>query len=157
GLTAGGIRVGFDDDAAYLGELERRALRHLLVASPTLVRIADIEAFRYATLWTLLTADDLPLVLVWDSTFFSSFIRSMESWRERLVEDLRHGAPRLSPATPPATAQSIVGWCKCRPERRKFVADVLEESESLSIRLRRIWPRLALISCWTDAAAALVV
>jgi hypothetical protein len=157
GLTAGGIRIGFDNDAAYLGVLEQRALRQLLVAPPTLARIAAIDAFRYATLWALLTADDLALVSVWNPTFLSSLIRSMESWGERLIEDLRHGAPRFYPAIPPGTAQAIAGWCKCRPERLNFVADVLEESAELSVKLRKIWPRLALISCWTDAAAALVV
>jgi hypothetical protein len=156
-VTAGGIRIGFDNDSAYLGMLERRALRHLLVAPPNLARIPDIEAFRYATLWALMTAEDLALVSVWNPTFLSSLIRSMESWRERLIEDLHHGTPRLSPATPAATAQSIGAWCQFRPERRLFVADVLEEPAPLSASLRKIWPRLALISCWTDAAAALVV
>jgi hypothetical protein len=156
-VTAGGIRTGFDDDAAYLGVFEQRALRHLLVAPPTLARIADIEAFRYATLWALLTAEDLAMVSVWNPTFLSSLIRSMESWTERLIDDLRHGTPRFSPAIPAATAQSIAVWCKYRPERRKLVAEVLEQSDDLSAKLQKIWPRLALISCWTDAAAALVV
>jgi hypothetical protein len=156
-LTAGGIRIGFDDDAAYLGALERRALRHLLVAPPSLARIADIEAFRYATLWALLSADDLTLVSVWNPTFLSILVRSIEPWRERLIEDLRHGAPRFSPALPPDWARSIAIWCNCRAGRLQFVAEALEEPGPLSARLRCIWPRLALISCWTDAAAALVV
>ena len=155
--TAGGIRIGFDDDAAYLGRMERRALRHLLVAPPALSRVAAIEAFRYGTLWSLLCAGDLALVSVWNPTFLSALVRSIDLWRDRLIEDLRRGVPRFPPAVPPALARSMRAWCKCPPERSRFVADVLEEPGELSARLRRIWPRLALISCWTDAAAALVV
>ena len=48
--TAGGIPVGFEDDAAYLGALEQVAVRRLLVAPPSLARLTDLDAFRYGTL-----------------------------------------------------------------------------------------------------------
>lgn len=155
--TAGGIRIGFDDDAAYLGALERRALRHLLVAPPTLARIADIEAFRFATLWALLTAEDLSLISVWNPTFLTTIVRAIESWREQLIDDLRYGMPRLAAAVRPEWARSVGNWCKVSPGRLQFVADVLDEPGPLSAKLRQFWPVLSLISCWTDAAAALVV
>ncbi len=155
--TAGGIRVGFDDDTAYLGGLERVALRHLLVAPPTLSQIAAIDEFRYATLWSLLCARDLALISVWNPTFLSMLVHSIETWHERLINDLRLGAPRFSPAVPPAVARSIATWCQCSRQHSRFVADVLAQPGELSARLARIWPKLALISCWTDAAAAIVV
>src|SRR5262245_52479468 len=54
GRTAGGVRVGFDDDAAYLAGPERLALSRLLVVPPGLSRLPDLDAFRYATLLALL-------------------------------------------------------------------------------------------------------
>jgi hypothetical protein len=155
--TAGGIRVGFNDDAAYLGGFERRALRQLLVAPPAVARIADIEAFRYCTLWSLLCAGDLALVSVWNPTFLSTLIRAIEPWKERLIGDLRRGIPNFPDALPPELARQITNWNRPPPERTRFVANVLEQSSSLPDKLRQIWPRLALISCWADAAAAHVV
>src|SRR5262249_17293509 len=40
--TPGGIPIGFDDDTAYLGALERRAMRHVLAVPPAVARLADI-------------------------------------------------------------------------------------------------------------------
>src|SRR5581483_9435794 len=41
------------------------------------------------------------------------------------------------------------------PARASLVRDVLRGSGALGAKLRRIWPGLALISCWADGAASL--
>jgi hypothetical protein len=117
--TVGGIRIGFDEDAAYLGTLERLALRHLLIVPATL------ENFRYSTLLALLVAEDLALISVWNPTFLTALFSQFDEWRPRLRDDLRRIAPHR-------------------------VAVVDQEPQHL-------WPRLSLISCWTDAAASLSV
>src|SRR5882724_7737291 len=60
--SAGGIPIGFDDDTAYLGSLERLAASRLLVVPPGVARLGDMDAFRYATLRCLLRAVDLTLM-----------------------------------------------------------------------------------------------
>ncbi len=135
--TVGGIPIGFEDDAAYLGALEQFALRRLLVVPSTVSRLADMENWRYQTLRPLLAAGDLALISIWNPTFLSALLAPLEEWSERLCRDLRDGA-------------------RWRHERRRaaFVASVLMSRSPFAEKLRRLWPWLALISCWADAAAA---
>ncbi len=130
--TAGGIPVGFEDDAAYLGALEQVAVRRLLVAPPSAGRPTDMDAFRYATLHSLLDAADLALISVWSPTFLTALFNHFEEWGERLCADVGRGSPARAAAL-----------------KRIFRSHV-----PLSEKLRLAWPRLALISCWADAASA---
>jgi hypothetical protein len=136
--SAGGIPIGFDDDAAYLGTLEQVALRRLLVVPPDITRLPNITAFRYRTLLYLCGADDLTLISVWNPTFLTALLAPLEEWHDRLCWDLRRGAIPL-----PMSRQ-----------RAAFLEAVFRERAPLAQKLRQIWPRLALISCWTDATAA---
>jgi hypothetical protein len=131
--SPGGLPIGFDDDAAYLGWAEQFALRRLLVAPPRAAHMADMDRFRYDTLLSLLAAEDLTLISVWSPTFLTTLLSSLTNWQERLCFDL----PR---------ARRI-------PTRANQLTRVLGSAMPWADRLRCIWPRLALISCWADAAA----
>ena len=152
--SPGGLPIGFDDDAAYLGRAERFALRRLLVTPPEVARLPDMDSFRYVTLLSLLAASDLAMISVWSPTFLTALLDPLEEWRERLCDDLRRG--RLSPPAPMAedVAQSSRLWLRPDPRRADLVARVLGSSARPADRLRGIWPRLSLISCWADAVAA---
>jgi hypothetical protein len=130
--SSAGIPIGFDDDAAYLGTLERMALDRLLVVPPAVARFADLDAFRYRTLFHLLAAPDLALISVWNPTFLSALLAPLETWAERLTADLRRQDAK----------------------RAAHVERVFRSRLTLPEKMRLLWPRLALISCWTDAAAA---
>ena len=45
--SSGGIPIGFDDDAAYLGTLEQFALERLLIVPSIVSPLTDMETFRY--------------------------------------------------------------------------------------------------------------
>lgn len=98
--SPGGLPIGFDADAAYLGRLERFALRRLLAVPEHVCRITDIDGFRSATLAHLQRARDLAFISVWSPTFLTALLARL--------------------GRPP----------------------------------RELWPRLALVSCWADAASA---
>lgn len=152
--TEGGITVGFDDDAAYLGNWERLAVRHLLVAPPTLSQVREIEAFRYATLWALLSAADLALISVWNPTFLTILMRRMETWSDRLAKDLTDGELRI-PQCESHSVAAVAAWCRLPRRRGREAADILQSDAPLARKVTELWPRLALISCWADGAAAL--
>jgi hypothetical protein len=136
--SAGGIPIGFEDDAAYLGTLEQVALRRLLVVPPLVARLTDLAAFRYQTLLYLLQAEDLTLISVWNPTFLTALLAPLEEWRDRLCSDIRRGTGARS-----------------GPRRRaEFLNAIFRERAPLAEKLRHVWPRLALISCWTDAGAS---
>lgn len=103
--TPGGLPVGFDDDAEYLGTLARRVLRWVMAVPGEVGRAATVEESRQATLRHLLQARELRLISVWSPSFLTLLMARL-----------------------PAGAAS-----------------------------RELWPRLALVSCWTSAAAARAV
>ena len=117
--SPGGLPIGFDGDAAYLGRAERFALRRLLVTPPEVARLPDMEGFRYVTLLSLLAADDLALISVWSPTFLTAVLDPLEAWQDRLCDDLRRG--RLSPPTPMAEelARPIRRWLRPDPRRAR--------------------------------------
>ncbi len=149
--SVGGIPIGFEDDAAYLGDLEKAALRRLLVVPSALARIPDLEAFRYATLLCLLRAGDLTLVSIWNPTFLTALIAQLEEWQELLCADLQHGLFRPPGPVPETLTRTL---SRRDPRRAVAVRSILRLHLPLAERLRALWPRLALISCWTDAGAA---
>jgi hypothetical protein len=152
--SPGGLPIGFEDDAAYLGSIERFALRQLLVTPAEVAWLPDMESFRYATLLSLLAADDLTLISVWSPTFLTALLAPLAEWHERLCHDLRQGT--LSPPTPASVkmARPRARWLRSNPVRAKRLDRILQSHAPWSEKLRRVWPRLAIISCWADAAAA---
>jgi hypothetical protein len=151
--TAGGIAIGFDDDTAYLGRLEQWALRHLLAVPGAVGQLPDIDSVRYATLMFLLASDDLNLISVWNPTFLTSLLAPLPQWADRLVSDLRLGRCSPPQPIPPSAAKSLSRWLRPLPKRANEVASLLRGAKG-DVPCEALWPRLAVISCWTDAAAS---
>jgi hypothetical protein len=150
--TRAGIPIGFDDDTAYLGTLERWALRKLLAVPARVARLGDVENFRYQTLLHLLAAEDLALISIWSPTFLIVLLEQLENWSERACRDLRDGIIRSldgEGAVPlePGRAEGFFG------HRAAQVEAALGARAPLPEKLARLWPKLALISCWADGAA----
>jgi hypothetical protein len=152
--SPGGIPIGFEDDAAYLGSLDQWALRELLVAPSAVARLTDLRAFRYVTLRSLLPAEDLSLISVWSPTFLTALLAPLDDWRDRLCDDIRRGT--IDPPAPldAGLSSTLRRGIRPDPARAARLARILGDSAPLGERLRQAWPRLALISCWADAGAA---
>ena len=152
--TSGGIPIGFDDDTAYLGRFERFAARRLLVVPPAISTLADIENFRYCTLLHLMRADDLSLISVWSPTFLTALLQPLEEWGDRICHDLRSGSLSLPVRAHSEVLRQLGPRASVNIRRANQLESILRSNLSLPEKLRQVWPRLALISCWTDAAAA---
>ena len=139
--SAGGVPIGFDEDTAYLGAWERRIINRLLAVPASVAKLQDIDAFRYQTLLHLLAADDLTLISVWSPTFLTALLTSLAHWQDRLVGDVRNGVCGLPP----------------NAFRARILNQILSSEQTLAEKLREIWPRLALVSCWADATAAMTL
>lgn len=149
--TAGGVRLGFDDDAGYLGAAGKWVIRRLLAVPSDVARLSDVDAFRYCTLWHLLRAADLSLVSVWSPTFLTMLLQPLEMWQERLCVDLENGSPE-PPGGGPAGMERRVPRVLCG-ERADELRRIFGSHLSRPEKLRLVWPQLALISCWADAGA----
>ncbi|HET9555216.1 MAG TPA: GH3 auxin-responsive promoter family protein [Anaeromyxobacteraceae bacterium] len=139
--TAGGIPVGFEDDAEYLGPVARR-LAGLALAVPGAVRhLVDVEAWRRRTLLHLVRARELRLISVWSPSFLPLLLAPLPSLLGELADEVGRGSPalRAGPAMLPPLP----------PDRRRARELLAAGPDPL-----RLWPRLALVSAWTDGPSA---
>jgi GH3 auxin-responsive promoter len=72
--TSGGIRVGFDGDEEYLGRFRGALARAVQAVPPSVRTIADIDAFRRATLDHLVACRSLSFISVWHPSFLSLLV-----------------------------------------------------------------------------------
>ena len=151
-VTPGGIPVGFDDDTRYFGRLERWVVQRLLATPTELGRVDDVTTCRYITLRWLLAADDLALISVWNPSFLTLLLEPLERWGPALVEDVARGTLTPPVALPAALAARLERRLRPAPRRARALGRLLSAHGRL--RPAEVWPRLALISCWTSAAAA---
>jgi hypothetical protein len=141
------VPVGFDDDTAYLGRGAERIVARALAVPGCVRHIADVDAFRYTTLLFLLAAEDLALVSVWHPSFLALLLGALGPHWERLLADLERGSFRPPGAVPEPWRNALARALRPNPGR---AAELRRRDPA---RVRELWPRLALVSCWGDGPA----
>lgn len=125
-VTPGGLAIGLDSDAAYLGSDLAPAFAALLAVSPALGQLSDPGEWQVETLAALIAAPDLSFVSLWSPTFLLALLGSLEGHAEAVLA-------RLSPA-----------------ERRRLQAAMA----GADLDTEQLWPALDCISCWCDGISA---
>nr|WP_225937983.1 GH3 auxin-responsive promoter family protein [Myxococcus sp. RHSTA-1-4] len=150
GRTAGGLPVGSVEDSAYFSRALRPLLSRVFAVPGAVGALPDVERCRYVTLWHLVACEDLALISVWNPSFLTLLMDALERHGERLAEDLERGACR-----PPGDAEEVRAvLSRMRFTRRPERAAVLRSALRHGLQARELWPRLSLLSMWTDAQAA---
>ncbi len=130
--TEQGIPIGLANDGAYFDPLARYLLGRIWAVSPALSQEARPETFYFRTCQDLLLQDKLAMLSVWSPTFFL-----------RLDEFMRHQTPAL------------LTWLRRtrrgQASRRAFLLAHLAQG----LTWDRLFPALRLVSCWTQAQAAI--
>lgn len=147
--TRGGLPIGMDHDSDYFPPLVRALLDRVLGTPRALSRIGSVESWRYVTLRALIGLPDLAFVSVWSPSFLTLLADALDERWDRLLHDLETGV--LSVALDPDLRHELSRALPANPAlasllRRRFHRRVPED-------LGALWPRLTLISCWTDAHA----
>jgi hypothetical protein len=144
--SAGGVPIGFDADTAYLGRVGA-ALASGVLAVPDGVRtLRSASAFRHVSLLHLVASEHLRLVSVWNPSFFTILLDTLQGHAERLVDDLERGTCTPPDGPPlPTLARS--------PDRAAATRLRTALSGGPDDMGRALWPGLRLVSCWADAAA----
>jgi hypothetical protein len=139
------VPIGFATDSAYLGSVAARLI-DAVMAVPQQVRDAQsVDAFRYATVLSLLRCRDLRLISVWHPSFLSLLLDSLPANWDRLLRDVATGGFHHADDFP---AHVRDRWIT-RPNRRR--ARELEAAGSADPA--RLWQRLAVVSCWAHGPA----
>jgi hypothetical protein len=142
------VRVGFEDDAEYLGGVWRRLVDRTLVAPNALRFIPHVESWRYVTLLFLLAANDLSFVSVWHPSFLTLLLDGLREHWDALIADLERGT-----LTPPQPLREHL-------RRRLFAAWRAHPARAARLRavgplqVEAIWPQLAVVSAWGNGHAA---
>lgn len=121
--ASGAVRVGFADDAEYLGGVKAWLVRRALAVPSAVRHERDMDEFWRKTLVGMLGRRDLRLISVWHPSFLELLLETAEArWNEVCdgITDTRRAA-ELRAAGPH-------GWA-------------------------RWWPELRVVSCWGEQAA----
>src|SRR2546422_2013296 len=154
-VTAGGLRVGFENDTDYLGTAERFLLRKILAVPEEVARIPELDTAFYVTLRFLLQSPSLRFISIWAPSFLTILLEHLQNNVERLLTDLRDGALRPPGPMPDAIAPALRSRLRADPARARRLEHAWRESGLL--RMQEVWPNLRVISCWTDASSRLAV
>jgi GH3 auxin-responsive promoter len=163
-VTEGGIRVGGDDDGAYFPGPLSRMLSQVFAVPGAVARLPDVSSCRYVTLRLLLQCPELAFASVWNPSFLTLLIDSLDANAERLIDDLAAGTCR-PPAHDSNDGASRNGGPAAHERIERVVSTLpLRADPARARRLRalldsgrlepeRLWPKLALLSVWADAQA----
>ena len=145
--TPAGIPIGFEEDSSYLGFLGKW-LSQMVMTVPSEVRfIQDIDAFRYTTLFFLLRQANLRLISVWNPTFLTLLLKPLSIWGEQLADDVAKGC--LSTKLDPILKSKLEAYARALPKRAQVIKSSLQEKNFTP----NLWPKLQLLSCWSDSNA----
>lgn len=143
------VRIGFEEDAEYLGGFWRRLVDSTLAVPGTVRHIRDVDSFRYVTLLFLLRRSDLCLISVWHPSFLTLLMGALPEFWDRLIADIERGTLNPPSPLPRAIRTALASRLSLLPRRAAELRTVRPDEPT------RIWPRLGLLSCWGDAHAAL--
>ena len=123
-------QISSTDDADLFPWWKRALLKRSLAVGSEVAHLDSLEDSLDSTCVQLLAADDLSLVSVWSPTFWIQLINRMIHRQDILVHRLEHS--------------------KLASSKRVHCVRSALKSEDLDL----IWPRLAVISCWTESSSA---
>lgn len=151
------VPVGFENDSEYFGFPERLLLKWLLCVPEEVQKIDNSLAFKYMTLLFLLKEKHLSFISIWNPTFLTILLKHAQEWNENLVYDIAHGT--INPPGPieGGLKSSIIRRFSKDKKRAAEISEIFKfhgSSSGPSGLFEKIWPGLAVISCWTDGNSA---
>ena len=144
------VPVGFADDAEYLGAWQRLFARRLFVAPADLARVQDPEAFEFLTLLFLVRESNLRLVSVWHPSFLTLLLDALPQHAAALRACLRSGELPSELRLSEGLRTSLSRHLGPNPRR---AAETTRIDLADPDKVRRLWPHLQVISCWTGRGA----
>ena len=145
------VTIGFSDDTSYFGWFQRKLISKCFAVPLSLQSIDDPVAHEYLTLLFLLSASDLSFLFIWSPTFLIAKLDKVNSLKEKILFDINHGTIcseiNLSPSYHSRFGKMI------QPDlpRANALSSIDFTNRS---SWQRIWPRLKMISCWSDGSSS---
>lgn len=141
--TPAGLPIGMPSDAAYFGDSVAPQIAASLAVPPQVAAVEDVVAWRRLTLIFLVACEDLTLISVWSPTFLLDLLDALRSDADVIGRAVASG---VAPDGVPVMCGMPLP--AANPARSRLLMHVLAGHP---IEWHRLWPRLALISCWDEA------
>lgn len=129
------------NDTELFSFYQRWILQNTMLVPPALAHVNSVEAAWWATLLYLLSAQDLTLVSVWSPTYWL-----------KIIEDIQSHWPQLQTCLEKGTwgqyeieLTKKLGHAPIRKDINIFPSD--------KDFFQKLWPQLALISCWGSSSS----
>jgi hypothetical protein len=153
--TRGGLPVGFESDAEYFGNGQRKLLNTLMAVPNETARISELTECLYVTLRFLLQSPSLAFVSVWSPTFLTILLDLLRLDGDRLCCDLRDGDLRPPNPISSSELEPLKKRLRADPARAELLRKILRRTGPNAAH--ELWPNLRMISCWADASSRLAV
>ena len=142
GVSSGGIPIGFGEDSEYFGRYRGALVRATLAVPERVAGIAEVDAFRFETLRHLLACRNLRFISVWNPSFLTLLLAEVRSLAPALIHRIAtEGLVKRA-----SELREIFDECK----GAEFTHRYNSRGRTLG---EVIWPKLRVISCWSDAGA----
>jgi len=148
------VHIGFDEDSNYFGKLTNKLLNPVMVLPDAVSKISDIENYYYVSAYFLLSSAALRLISVWNPSLLTILCDKIKNYSRELISDLGEGSINPPSELSDSESRQLRPFLKARPKYANRLMEIFSNYQSDEQRLwAEIWPRLGLISCWTDGWA----
>ncbi|MEW5801890.1 MAG: GH3 auxin-responsive promoter family protein [bacterium] len=141
------IRIGFAEDAEYLDPVKRLFAQILFAVPSEVSRIHDMQGFEYVTVLFLVAERNLRLISVWNPTFLMILMDKLGRYYSRIVCDIKAGTIDETIKIDRELRSKLERKLKPDPKRAQELSQINISDRKAPVK---IWPKLKVISCWTD-------
>ena len=141
------VRIGFADDSEYLGVVQRFLARALFAVPQEISRVTNQDAFEYLTLLFLCREKNLRMVSVWHPSFLTVLLKALPGHFQLILRDIESGAIHTGLQLDSDTRAKLASYLSPCPSRASELAGIDTAAPDWP---QALWPRLRVISCWTD-------
>jgi hypothetical protein len=151
------VPIGFEDDSSYFGAVKKRLIRKVMAVPDEVSHLTDSENYYYALSWFLLKEKNLRLISVWNPLVLLNICRKIIRYNKELIADIEQGSMTFPEKIPEHLEMVFKKYAAPRPReaiRLKQIFKDVDENSSIIPFSCNVWPKLTLISCWTDSWAS---
>jgi hypothetical protein len=151
------IPVGFEEDSSYFGYLQKYLIQKVMAVPDEVCHLNDSENYYYAVSYFLVKQKNLRLISVWNPLVLLNIISKIIQYHNQLVTDIECGKLSFPYKLSDQVEILFKKYLNPQPKeaiRLKQIFQGLDLNSEPSLLASKLWPELALISCWKDSWAS---
>lgn len=148
------IPIGFEDDSDYFGKTGKNLIRSVMCLPDEINKISGNSNYFYLLAYFLLKDKNLRLISVWNPGLLISILKFIKENFKQLCTDIATGTIRLPNDEISEDRKIADSFVSKKTKRGKFLASLTEFKPAA---VNAIWPKLEVISCWTDSWASVFI